>query len=153
MSRRMRLALIVALAVALGSLREFLFVNLNYQIDHVQRHTAYSYAHSAFQSWTAGMRGASLVRLKWSAGFLFTASMLTLTILFSRAVTGSHRRARTIIGLFVVTAALAFALHGLAHWWPPLGTVGVKLLHLLQFPVLLFFVWAAEVIGRGAPDR
>lgn len=153
MSRRWRIALIVALAVALGSLREFLFVNLNYQIDHVQRHTAYSYAHSVFQGWTQDMSGASLVRLKWFAGFSFTAIMLLLTIAFARQVSGSHRHRRTIVGLFMTTAAAALALHGLAHWWRPLGAVGVKLLHLLQFPVLLFFVWAAEVAGRVNRDR
>jgi hypothetical protein len=150
MNRKAWMVLILIVAVALGSLHEFLFVNLNYQIDHVQRHTEYSYAHSAFQAWTRDWSGTALVRAKWSLALAFAGIMLGLTIAFARQVTGSHRYRWGIIGLFVGTAVIALALHGLARWWPPLAGVGVKLLHLLQFPVLLFFIWAASQLRAKA---
>ena len=150
MSRRTTIAAILLVAVLLGSVREFLFVNLNYQIDHLSRGTDVSYAHSAFQSAVHGWTLSSLLWLKWILAALFIAVMLGLTLWFARVISGSHRHARLIVIGFGSLALIALLLSGLSIWIPPMKMVSVKLLHLLQYPVLLFFVWAGILLRDRA---
>ena len=88
-------SLLLMAAIALGSLREFLFVNVNYQIDHVNRATPFSYAHSAFQSRVAGWGTQALVALKWSMAVAFILLMwaLCLLLLHRHRPTPKPRRA------------------------------------------------------------
>lgn len=145
MSRRTLVILFCAAAsLGLGALREFLFLNLNYQIDHVARHTPFSYAHSAFRAWVDGWPLGRLVLLKWVLAAAFMGAMLVLSLWLARVLFAPRRIDRTILLVFGVIAVSALVLHGLAHWWPPVETVSVKLLHLLQYPVVLFFLWAAS---------
>lgn len=149
MSARRGLVLLLVLAgVALGALREFLFLNLNYQLDHVARHTAFSYAHSLFQGWVGGLDLRGLLVLKWGLACAFIAAMCGLTIGLARLCFGSYRHARAVLLATIAFAALALALHGLAHWVPALERVSVQVLHMLQYPVPLLFVLAVA-LGRG----
>jgi len=132
MSRRWGIAGLVTLAVGLGALREFLFVNLNYQLDHVARGTAVSYAHSLFQEWTQGMGLSGLTALKWAATLSFIAAMTCLSVLAARLLFGDQRYLRVILFAVGSIAALALVLHGLS-----LDLAAVKLLHALQYPVLM----------------
>lgn len=150
MNRRSWIALIAAAAIALGALREFLFVNLNYQIDHVERSTAFSYAHSSFQQWTHGWGLAALIRLKWAVALFFVAAMLLLAIGFARLLAGGLHHARAILIGYVLAGSLALVLHVCAPWLPPLEDASVKLLHMLQYPVVLFFIWAGWTLKRTA---
>ena len=147
MSRRSSIAMILAVAVTLGALREFLFVNLNYQLDHVLRATDQSFAHSMFQRWTDEWTGPALLRLKWGLGLVFTALMLGLTLLLARRLFGDHRYAPHIITGYVLVGALALALNFASTWAPPLEVLAVKLLHTLQYPVLLLVLWAASPLA------
>lgn len=148
MSRRTVAIFLCALAsLGLGALREFLFINLNYEIDHVTRHTPFSYAHSMFRGWVDGWPLARLVLLKWGLALAFIAAMLGLSLFLARALFAPRRIDRPIIVVFVAVAFVALMLHGVAHWLPGAETVSVKLLHLLQYPVLLFFLWAASMLG------
>lgn len=154
MSARRGLVLVLVLAgVALGALREFLFLNLNYQLDHVARHTAFSYAHSLFQGWVGGLGLRGLLVLKWALACAFIAAMSGLTIALARTCFGSFRHARAILLATIAFAALALALHGLAHWVPALERVSVQLLHMLQYPVPLLFVLAAALGWGRRTDR
>ncbi|MBP6390366.1 MAG: hypothetical protein KA352_05710 [Flavobacteriales bacterium] len=132
MNRRGGIALLVAVAVVLGALREFLFVNLNYQLDHVARGTPFSYAHSLFQGWTQGLGVAGLTALKWAAAFFFVLLMTGLSVLAARLLFGDHRYLRLIAVAVGCTALLALLLHVLS-----LEMAAVKLLHALQYPVML----------------
>jgi hypothetical protein len=144
-STRASSALLLVFATVMGGLREFLFLNLNYQLDAVARDRPFSYAHSVFQGWTAGMDLADLTRLKWALALVFTAVMWSLTVGMGRLRTGDHRHTPVISALFVGMGTLALVLH-LTHQ-PALQAVSIKLLHALQYPVLLFIGWAASRLG------
>ncbi len=145
MSRRTIASLAVVLvAIALGVLREFLFVNLNYQLDFVTHHRAFSYAHSKFQAWVEGWELRELSALKWALAVLFTAANLALAVLLARVRVGDHRYRSALVFGFVTIGTLALIAHGLSGQFGGLRYVSVKLLHALQYPVLLLIVWAAS---------
>lgn len=145
----MAAASVLVAAVALGALREFLFLNLNYQVDAVARNRPISYAHSMFQGWVEGWGLPELLRLKWALALLFAASMALACVLLARLLFGHNRYRRTIVVGYAMAGALALLLHALTSVHPAFGNIGVKLLHALQYPVVLFFVWAGATLQRG----
>ena len=148
MNRSGTIALFALAGIALGALREFLFVNLNYQLDHVERATEFSYAHSIFQRWTMGWDLNDLTRLKWTLALLFIAVMLGLALLLARLLTGDHRYTPGIVLGYLSAGAVALLFHALARTTPAFEGTSVKVLHMLQYPVVLFFVWAAWTLRR-----
>ncbi len=136
-------------AVALGALREFLFLNLNYQVDAVARDRPISYAHSLFQGWVEGWDLTELVRLKWALALLFAGSMALACVLLARVLFGHHRYRRSILVAYAAAGAVALLLHALSDVHTAFGNIGVKLLHALQYPVVLFFVWAGAILQRS----
>jgi hypothetical protein len=88
MKKRVRALGILITGIGLGSLRDFLFINLNYQIDHVQRATTTSFAHSRFQAWVEGHDLISLLQLKWILAALFIVAMWALSLLLLRNAGG-----------------------------------------------------------------
>ncbi|MBL7983236.1 MAG: hypothetical protein JNL52_15650 [Flavobacteriales bacterium] len=147
--RRIGILLILAVAVALGAVRDFLLVNLNYQIDFVEHHRHVSYAHSLFRGWTEGLGLGALVRLKWALAVAMSASMLVLCLGMARLVFGDHRYRMVLVIGFGAVGLLALVLQVLSAQVPQLYGVSVKLLHLLQYPVVLFLLWAAALLpGR-----
>ena len=147
--RRAAMAGILLAGVALGALREFLFINLNYQIDHLARHTRFSYAHSQFIRWTAGMELPALIRMKWILGAGFTAVIMGLCILLARLVFGHWRQAIAIVWGFACFSILALVLHFAARWAAPLETISMHVSHMLQYPVALLFVLMAGWLPKG----
>ena len=141
---------VLAAAVALGALREFLFVNLNYQIDHVGRHTPFSYAHSLFRGWTEGMGLATLLRWKWALAIAFIALNWGLCLLMLRVLFGRYRYAWAVSAVIGSVGLLALCFHFIGRWVPGLEDVSVRLLHAIQYPVLLIVIWAASGL---APQR
>lgn len=150
--RNLFVGAILVAAVSLGALREFLFLNLNYQLDAVEHHRAISYAHSMFQGWVEGWELPALVRLKWTLALLFIALMAVAAVLMARVLWGDQRYLRLILLTFGLAAMLALLFHWLAAVHPAFGAVSIKVLHSLQYPVLLFFVWAAAMLQRNMPS-
>jgi hypothetical protein len=147
--RQVLMLLLMAVAVALGAARDFLTVNLNYQIAFVEHQQAVSYAHSLFRGWTSGWDLADLLRLKWLIAGAMVGAMLGLCIAMAHLVFGDHRYRRALIIGFAVVAVLALVLERLSVAHPPFYGVSVKLLHVLQYPVPLFLIWAASLLpGR-----
>ena len=146
--RRFLVACILSIGVALGALREFLFINLNYQIDHLARHTRFSYAHSRFIHWTKSLALPDLMLLKWLLGAAFTAVIAVLCILLSRVVFGSWAHTRGILLGFLGFVVLALLLHAGARWSAPLEMISVHVSHMLQYPVALLFVLFAGWLPR-----
>jgi hypothetical protein len=142
MKRRYFLLALLVTAVGLGAVREFLFLNLNYQIYHVAYGTSLSYAHSAFQAATAGMELPVLNALKWALAAGFATCMLALCILFTHTLTGTHQLTPTVVVFFLAVGVFALLGHLLARYWPGLAPIAVMLLHMLHYPVVLVFVWA-----------
>ncbi|MFN3875793.1 MAG: hypothetical protein ACK4L7_07775 [Flavobacteriales bacterium] len=143
-------AAVLAMGLALGALREFLFTNLNYQLDFLRRgQRGSNYAHSAFQRWAESIDLQSLLVLKWAAAAGFVAAMLGLTLVLARLRMGSHRLARVIIAVFAGAALLALACHWAAPVFPGLGPVSIDLLHALQYPLPLLVVWAGSWLAAG----
>ena len=144
MSKRWGVAALVALAVGSGALREFLFVNLNYQLDHVARGTPFSYAHSLLQGWTQGIGTTGLTALKWAASFFFILLMTGLSVVAARLLFGDHRYLRLIAVAVCCVALLALLLHALS-----LEMAAVKLLHALQYPVILLALVLVRPLARS----
>jgi len=152
MRRRTPLALLMLAAVLLGAVREFLFINLNYQLDALTYQRPVSYAHSLFRGWTDGMDLSALVMLKWALALLFIGIMLLLSVAVARIVFGDHRYRVALVAGFVLIGSVALALHAFSGGVPALYGVSVKLLHLLQYPVVLFFIWAASLLPARRPS-
>ncbi len=146
--RRIALPACLAISVVLGAMREFVFINLNYQLDHVARSTPVSYAHSQFQAWVPGWSLRSLVMLKWGMALGFASAMCALSILLARALFASKRFDKPVLIAFALIGLCAVVLHALAAFLPPLELVSVKLLHAIQYPIVLMFIWAASWLRR-----
>jgi hypothetical protein len=129
--------------VALGAARDFVFINLNYCIDHLANHREENYAHSMVRHATDGLSLRTLVVIKWAFSAAFIATMLGISILSARILFGDHRYRRWLVIGFGMVASIAFILQLGSSVEPALGLVSVKLLHLLQYPVVLFFIWAS----------
>lgn len=143
-------AVLLGLGIGLGSLREFVFINLNYEVSHAAGHTAWSYAHSAVQRALEGWSLPALLRLKWVLAAVFVLAMGALTFALGRLLFG-RRLDRTIVVGYGAIAALALLLHLLSSWMPFTASAGVKLLHLLQYPMpLLVLVVARFMPGERA---
>ena len=140
--RRIEVWLVLVAGVALGALREFVFINLNYQLDHLARSTRWSYAHSAFQQLVGGMGHPALIRLKWALAALFIALNAGLVVALSRVLSGSGGHTRPILIAYLALGVLAFLLELAAGAAPPLGRIAVQLLHLLQYPVPIVLLLA-----------
>lgn len=148
--RRIGILGIVMAGIALGAAREFLAINLNYQIDAVRYHRIVSYAHSLFQGRVEGWPLGDLLRLKWGIALVFSGLMCLLCIGLARLLNGDHRHRMAIVIAFLATGALALTLHFASGPVPQFGAASIKLLHLMQYPVVLFFVWAASRLDARA---
>jgi hypothetical protein len=149
-ARHARTLGIAVVGIALGAVREFMAVNLNYQIDAVRYQRVVSYAHSLFQAGVEGWSLAALVRLKWGLALFFSALMCLLCVALARVLNGDHRHRRAIVTAFLITGALALVLHLASIRVPQFAPASIKLLHLMQYPVVLFFVWAASWLEKRA---
>jgi hypothetical protein len=141
---------LVACGVLIGAFREFLFINLNYQIDHVARHTPFSYAHSMFQTWTQGMSLNALIVFKWALALTFIGITWGLCLFMLNVLFGGFRYWATVSWMILGIGLAALVFHALARWVPGLEDVSVRLLHAVQYPVLLIIIWAASGL---APRR
>jgi len=144
---RAQAILLLLMGVVLGACREFLFINLNYQIDHTARHTRFSYAHSLFQGWTGSMDLGGLLRLKWLLALSFILIMASLSVLMSRVLFDTWRHTRPLAFGFVLFAIVSLAFHALARWHPDFEMVSIQLSHMLQYPVVLLFL----LLAAGLP--
>lgn len=149
MSKRSAIiATVLLVAVVLGAVREFLFLNLNYEIDHVENHRTVSYAHSQFRAFVEGLSLRDLVNLKWGLALLFMGTTLTLAVLLARTLFGDHRYRKTLVIAFLVIGSVALLLHQGSAIHPAFDHISVKLLHMLQFPIVLFFLWASALLRQ-----
>ena len=146
--RNAAILLVLAASVALGALREFLFLNLNYQIDFVRFDRPVSYAHSLFQGWVKGAGLPELLALKWGFSVLYIAVMALLSVLLARLLWGDHRYSTALLLGFLVLSAMALMTHLLAGSVPAFSSVSIHLLHSMQYPVVLFFLVAASALGK-----
>lgn len=148
MGNWIRIALILVLGILAGALREFLFINLNYQIDHVRRATTDSYAHSRFQAWVQGWGLVELQVLKWALAGFFVACMWALSMWLLHVAGASARLAKPVTVIFLAVGAIALVTHALSRWFP-LEEASVNLLHAIQYPVLLLVLLVALMLFPG----
>ncbi len=147
--RRIEVGLVLVAGIGFGAWREFTFININYQIDHLARHTSFSYAHSMVQAWTAGLDLQGMLIVKWSLALLSMALMAGLTVLLARILFGTWNQAVPILMGFAVFAVLSLLMHFLSRWAAPFELVSVRVSHMLQYPVPLVFVLIAATLPRG----
>lgn len=146
--RRAEVALIFLAGILYGSWREFTFINLNYQIDHVARDTPFSYAHSMVRGWIGDWGLSALLALKWSLAFLSMGVICGLCIVLARVLWGHWRQAKWIAAGFAAFALFSLLMHFLARQVPALEEVAIGLSHMLQYPVPLVFVLIASLLPR-----
>jgi hypothetical protein len=153
MKRLPAVLLILGIALVLGSLRDFLLINLNYQLDHVQRATPYSFAHSGFQAVVGGWGLRALTTMKWGLAIGFVATTWTLCQSLLGVFGLRQRLGRLVTYGFLGIAALAFVAHLLARSFPLLEPVSVDLLHAIQYPVVVLLLLVVLVLfeGRSRP--
>jgi hypothetical protein len=144
--RRLLIGAILLVAVVLGAIREFLFLNLNYAIDHLANHREVSYAHSMFRAAVVGLTLQDLIALKWIFSVGFIAAMLGLSVVLARSVFGDHRYRTVLVTGFLLVGGLALLLHLARAVHPAFEVVSVKVLHMLQYPIILFFLWASALL-------
>jgi hypothetical protein len=153
MKRLPAVLLILGIAVVLGSLRDFLLINLNYQLDHVQRATPSSYAHSGFQAVVGSWGLKALTTLKWGLAIGFVAATWALCQ-GTLSVFGLRQRlGRLVTHGFLGIATLALVAHLLARGIPLLEPVSVDLLHAIQYPVVVLLLLVVLLLfeGRSKP--
>ena len=142
MGQGIRAAAILVIGILLGAFRDFLFINLNYQIDHLRRATAGSFAHSRFQESVRGWDLTDLVGLKWGFAGFFVLSMWGLCMLLLKNARAFERLVKPVSLIFVGVALTALLTHALARWFP-VEEASVNLLHAIQYPVLLLVLQIA----------
>ncbi len=147
--RRVEVGLVLVAGIAFGAWREFTFININYQLDHLARRTSFSYAHSMVQAWTAGLDLQGMLVVKWSLALLSMMLMAGLTILLARILFGTWKQALPILLGFAAFAVLSVLMHFLAYWAEPFELVSVRVSHMLQYPVPLVFVLIAATFPRS----
>ena len=153
MGRRMRAAAILLIGIVSGAFHDFLFVNLNYQIDHVERATPGSFAHSRFQACVQGWNLSDLLRLKWALAGAFVLSTWGLCLLLLKNAQAFQRLAKPVSMIFTGVALAALCIHALARW-VPLEEASVNLLHAIQYPVLpLVLQVALMLFPRARPEQ
>lgn len=151
MNDRFRIAGYLLVAIILGSMREFLFVNLNYQIDHVRRSTPFSFAHSKFQALVEGWTLQDLLITKWAlAGFLVIIVMV-LTLQVARIVFRGPRYDRFVLIGYGTASLVSLLLFIASSWLPALRLAAVQLLHSLQFPIIMIMIILSAGLVR--PNR
>lgn len=138
-------ALIILLAALVGAFRDYLFVNLNYQIDALVNHRKVSYAHSDFRAAVAGLDADALTIMKWGSAALFILVMLLAAILLSRVLFGDQRYRVPIVIATMTVAAVSLGCHVISAWWPALEGLSIALSHAVQYPVPLLFIYAASL--------
>ena len=138
---------ILLIAVVLGAVREFIFHNLNYQIDFLAHERSASYAHSKFRAAVQGMDLADLLVAKWVLSILFAAFMLGLAILLARLLFGNGRYDKPLVIGYVLIGTAALVAHLLAGGNGAFRAISVKLLHALQYPVVLLLIWAGAMLN------
>lgn len=150
--RRLEAGVVLVAGIAFGAWREFAFINLNYQIDHLARHTRFSYAHSLVQGWTNGWDLATLLHVKWGLALFSMLVVALLCILLARILFGSWCHRNMILAGFAAFAAFSLLMHFLSPWAPPLELVSVRISHMLQYPVPLVFVLIGALAKSDATD-
>ena len=148
MKRKFPIVAVLLVAIVLAERREFLFINLNYQIDHVSRGTASSYAHSAFRSFVEGWSLGALTKFKWALSVAYTVVNAVLAVALARLLHGHWRYTRPILVIVAGVCAAALGFHALGTRVPGGADVGVKLLHMVQYPVVLLVMLASAGLGR-----
>lgn len=149
MKRKLLIAAVLLVAILLAERREFLFINLNYQIDHVARGTPFSYAHSAFRAFVAGWSLEALTTLKWALSLAYIAVNTLLAVALSLLLHGHHRYTPPILFIVGAVCVAALGFHALGAVVPGGLDIGVKLLHMVQYPVVLLVLLVSRGLGSA----
>lgn len=147
MKKAWTIALAIAAALCLSQIRDWITYNLNYQIDHLTRGTAFSYAHSYFQEFTHGWSAGALIATKWIFALTIVVIMLVLTLVVAKALFGGTQYRKTLIITYLIVGTIALILHWLSAFHEAFALASVQLLHALQYPVVLFVLILASPLA------
>jgi len=91
---------IISIFIFLGYIRDFIFVNINFQLTHLNKNTEYSYLHSFFYNFgIQNLTMNQLFSLKWGLTFLW----VFLNASLSFAATKIYYPTQKIIGIIVLS--------------------------------------------------
>jgi len=149
-SRTFILISLVIIGISLGALREFIFINLNYWIDHVARHTQHLYAHSFFD-FLQGSSLGNLKMIKWTVAIGFVVLMLIFTILFLEVFFRRREVRKWVVICFtgtLVFSASFFLLHLICAPETAMLSISVKAFHALQYPFFIIVLIPAITLFK-----
>src|SRR5690606_13036904 len=115
--------------------------------DFLAHERSVSYAHSKFRAVVQGMDLTDLLLAKWMLSIGFAAVMLVLAIVLARLLFGDGRYDRLLVIGYVLIGTGALVAHLLAGEHGGFRAIAVKLLHALQYPVVLLFIWAGAMLN------
>lgn len=142
--------------IALGFLRDFLFININYIIDRLYYNLEVYYYHS-FYSFLEPWEVGGLMKLKWGLTLVFMFLNLGLSVLILKNLFAKPRLPlRMLYGGYVLLFLVSgfFYLIGNAGGLPELGyTLARRFMGVLQSPVPLMFAAILHVLFQGAKQE
>ncbi len=110
--RKAGFVMIALLAVFMGFFREFVFLNINAQIDFVSGGHAYNYTHTLMM-WldSGGYDVGEMVAIKWFATFIFGGAFMILALLGVHVVWRKRKYLKYVLWVYVAL----FVFSGLSY--------------------------------------
>lgn len=141
--------------IALGFLRDFIFVNINYIIDRLFYNLEVYYYHS-FYDFLEPLDVSGLMTLKWVLTFLFTVINLGLSVVILKKFFVNPKMPLQLLYLgYVVMFLIAglFLIFGKVSGFTDLGyTLARRFMGVLQSPVPLMIVATVHLLfDRNTP--
>ncbi len=114
LARKIIIGLSILAVVMLGFLRDFIFVNINYQLQHLYYQTEHTYAHSFF-AFLSDYSYQQLYYGKFALTALFTLLYLVLTSLSIQLIYRKRQWLKWILYLFGAMVTVAAIFYGLGY--------------------------------------
>ncbi|MGY6561831.1 MAG: hypothetical protein ACXITV_06970 [Luteibaculaceae bacterium] len=138
MTKYLQLVVVIALTLAVGYLRDFIFENINWTIKYVSGGLSINYAHPLFSKMgLASVSAGKLELLKWALTLFWIVLSTALSVWAVKIVLEKKQSffIRLTILAYLLLSALAFALYGFS--------VLSKLTYEL-YPMVRAFIGAAQ---------
>lgn len=141
--------LLLVVIVWLGFLRDYIFININYIIDHLYYNSEVIHYHS-FYSFLEPLDVSGLVTLKWMLTLVFTVVNLLLSVIILNQM---FKNPEMPLKLLYVSYLAIFMISGLFYIAGKLGgfselgyTLSRRFMGALQSPVPLMVTAAAHML-------
>ena len=133
-----KIAIVLIAFIAVGILRDFIFVNWNYQLDTTEHHRSFTYAHSFFDfisDWT-------YTKLYWSK-WVLTAVFCSLNFFIGYLFFSNQLQKKQLLYLYLTVGVVAILIFSTSYFNFKKGyLLSREIIGFLQSPlptVILYF--------------